>query len=67
MAIKIIKKSNKRADSTQLALWAIKEATWELYGIASSKPGIFSLVKTINAEVDTTMRDLGYDPTWIIK
>jgi len=57
----------KRADSTQLALWAIKEATWELYGRAFWKPGIAKLVDRINADVDATMRSLEYDPTYIIE
>lgn len=57
----------KRADSTQKALWAIKEAAWELYGTAFWKPGVYELVKKIEADVNATTRDLGYDPTWIRK
>ena len=57
----------KRADDTQKALWAIKEAAWELYGKAFWKLGIAKLVDRINADVDSTMQNLGYDPTWIRK
>lgn len=57
----------KRADTTQRALWAIKEAAWELYGEAFWKLGIAKLVRMIETDVNTTMRNLGYDPTYIIK
>ncbi len=59
--------ATERADDAKRALWAIKEATWELYGKAFWKQGIAKLVNRINADVDSTMRNLGYDPTWIRK
>jgi hypothetical protein len=57
----------KRADDTQKALWAIKEAAWELYGKAFWKDGVAKLVDRVCADVDETTRTLGYDPTYIIK
>lgn len=57
----------KIADNTQKALWAIKEAAWQLYGEAFWKPGIAKLVNTIETEVNATTRNLGYDPMWIRK
>ena len=57
----------KRSDATQLTLWAVKEAAWRLYEEAFWKPGVPQLVRSIESLVNTAMRELGYDPTYIIK
>ena len=62
-----LSEQSTRADKTQLALWEIKEAAWQLYGGLGWKPEVYELVKRIEADVNTTMRRLGYDPTYICK
>ncbi len=54
-------------DVTKQRLWAIKEAIWELWAEALSQHEIRQLVDRIETDVNTTMRNLGYDPTYIIK
>ena len=54
-------------DATKQALWAIKESAWKLYKQAFWKTGVAKLVTQICAEVDETMRNLSYDPSYIIK
>ena len=64
-------KATPRADSTQLALWAIKEAAWHLYGEVWRKPVVGKLVgeltHKIEGDVNSTMKKLGYDPSFIVK
>ena len=56
-----------KSDETQRALWAVKEVAWQLYPKAFWKEGIIPLIESIETEVNTIMRKLGYDPTYIIK
>ena len=53
-----------KADNLQKALWGIKEAAWKLL---NEKGNNEALVATTCQQVDNKMRELGYDPTFIVK
>ncbi len=49
------------------ALWAVKESAWELYKGTFWEPGIPTLVKSVVSQVNATLRNLGFDPTVIVR
>lgn len=50
----------------EIALWRIKEASWEVYRLAGHRPEVAALVRKIGREVNKTMRSLGFDPIVLV-